>query len=204
MELPKNFVWDYHHHSLDWWQRDCRHQRVSIAPATGPNSPFIQPLNTMLRPITLIAALLLIPMLAFGQNCTSETDEFTGETDISCDNVEVTVNEQPLETIYGAWVMAVQAEGQNAMVLTVRAESWNFIDADQAYAIIDGERYQFRVVNGEREVDDGDVIEQKIIPLGGKDAQAIANAQKFRLKVGQAVFDASPVSSNFEMILNKY
>lgn len=78
---------------------------------TVPNT-----LNTTLtmntaRTTLLIAILLSLPLLALGQECESETDEFTGNKEVSCSNTEVPIEEQPGETIYGAWAMAAKAEG---------------------------------------------------------------------------------------------
>lgn len=155
------------------------------------------------RTTTLIAVLIFLPALAVAQ-CESETDEFTGQVTVACENREVPVESQPGERIYGAYATAAKSEGKYAVLLTTSSDSWNFLSTDKAHALIDGDRFEFRAGAGDREIESGGVVEQKVILLSESEVRTVAEAERFRLKLGQAVFDLSSITDDFATIISRY
>lgn len=143
--------------------------------------------------IFVITLFILATFPSYGQGestpspCTQETDAFTEQTATRCEALSPEIEEQPGETIYRARTVVSQVDGQVFLLLYTVSESWNFLDVDTAYALIDGENYTFRFVDVDREVDSGQVTEQNAMIVDAPVLDALRSASKVRLKVGQAV-----------------
>lgn len=144
-----------------------------------------------------------LPLQGFGQVepappdtsdelCEVETDEFTEKTSVVCPTHEFTVEEQPDETIYYTRARLQRQEGTNYLLIVTGSDSWNFLSAEEAYAIIDGENYQFKFATVDNETNDGgSVTEQNAALIPSKVLSQIKECSEFRMKVGRAVFDLS-------------
>jgi hypothetical protein len=144
-----------------------------------------------MRTITLFVLLFLIPTLVFAQECERETDEFTGNTTIYCLEKDFEIEQQPDETILFRSLAYMCGEKSMIFSLTTRSESWNFLDTDTGYALIDGERVQFEGYKTNPKVDGGEFVEQYNFSIDQNDLRQIAGAKTFRFKFGKAVFNLS-------------
>lgn len=125
--------------------------------------------------------------------CTEKTDEFTQKTTISCPVIEMKVQQQPSEMIYTARAMLQRVvqkkKGQTWLVFHTSSDSWNFLRTKQAYAIIGGENYQFKLFEVDSQTSDyGGVYEERAFRVKDDILKVIADTADFRMKVGRAVF----------------
>lgn len=155
-----------------------------------------------MRTFLLIALSFVVIIPAAGQTCETETDEFTGDTTITCDNEEVTVEDQPGEPISLAAVATIFSEESENTVISVvtRSDSWNFLSIDESHALIDGERYTFKTTRAGGDTQRGSIKEQIVLVITPTEYRAIANASSFRLKAETAVFDLTPAIAQFQRI----
>lgn len=178
---------------VGWWSlyrgESCaRVCRASHSPRTAIHL-------TMSRrvPIFAFTLFILAPSLAQAQDqavsspCARETDEFKEQTTTRCEPLSVEIEDQPGETIYRARLIVSEVDGQPFLVLYTASDSWNFLDVDTAYALIDGENYRFRFLDVDREVDSGEVMEQNAMVVEAPAFEALGSASTIRLKIGQAV-----------------
>lgn len=154
-----------------------------------------------MRSFALTLSVFLLIIVPAHSQCTREVDEFTGNETISCPRAEVPVEEQPRNNLYGAWATVVRSEGKTGIIVSTLSDSWNFLSTGKAHALIDGTRHELALASGERAVESGSVIEQNVIVLPSGKAKAAADASSFRVKIGQAVLDLSPITSDIESIL---
>jgi hypothetical protein len=135
---------------------------------------------------------MCLPAIAFAQTCTTKTDEFTGDTTVICKADDVTIEEHPDEFIDRNNVIYGSADGTLFVAISTLSESWNFLNTEKAYALVDGGRVVFDANRNGGEVrDDGKVFEQMFMVLSRKELQQIARADTVRMKMGQAIFDLS-------------
>jgi len=139
-----------------------------------------------------------------GVLCSSETDEFTGDLEVSCEHFLLTVEEHPRKRLRFARALFFENEGTPGLMIQTESKSWNFLDTKIAYALIDGERLEFSFERAENEVNRGSVTEVNYITLTSKDLRRFAEAETFRMKVGDAVFSfpAQPVNVQASYLLN--
>jgi len=163
----------------------------------------------MYRTIVPLIAGLLFTLPVMGQkleSCKFEKDEFTGKTSVQCPHTQVAVEEQPIEKVYAAYASVAMNEGQYALIVTMRAESWNLLSEDTAYAIIDGKRHEFGAApnrNGNEILLGGKVAEQLLVVIPNTAVEKLASAEEFRVKIGTGVYDFSPVTEDFATIINQ-
>lgn len=151
----------------------------------------------------LFASLLCLPARA--QTCEKETDEFSGHTKVQCDNEAVTVTTQPSNRIDQAFLSAIhsdESQGSLYVLITVVAESWNFLGSDTAYILADDERIETSARRGESSAEQGRVIEQMILVLDRPDMRAVRNASEVRAKISNAVFELSPLPAQVDNVLS--
>jgi hypothetical protein len=78
------------------------------------------------------------------------------------------------------------------LLIATSSDSWNFLSTEKAYAIIDGESYQFKFATVDNETNDaGSVTEQNVAFISSEVLSQIVECSEFRMKVGRAVFDLS-------------
>jgi hypothetical protein len=142
--------------------------------------------------------------MAPAQDCTTESDEFTGTRKVVCESESATVEDQPSEHIYNATVMAAHTEETGyVLILTVVSESWNFLGIESAYGLLDNHRREFTVGHVNSEINGGRAGEQLAFVLGQTDARRIAEAGTFRVKIRGGVFDFGPVTGQMQYLLRK-
>lgn len=119
--------------------------------------------------------------------CVQETDEFKQQTVTRCDPLSVEIEQEPDESLYRTRVLLSEIDGQAFLLVYTVSESWNFLDVDTAYALIDGDSYEFPFADVEREVESGRVTEQNAVMLDDDVLDALASATEVRVKVGSGV-----------------
>lgn len=119
--------------------------------------------------------------------CTRETDEFKQQTVTRCEPLSAEVEEQPAETLYRVRVVLGRLDDAPYLLLSTVSDSWNFLDVETAYALIDDKRHEFRLSRVDQDVDGGQVSEQNAIMLDADALETLAEAREVRMKAGQAV-----------------
>lgn len=147
--------------------------------------------------LTLFLALVGSPALGQAELTQNKTDEFTGNKIVQTAFQSVEVQERGDESLYSQDASVFYNEGTWALVLTTTSDSWALLGEDTAYFLVDGERFERDLVNGEREVQDGgSVYEQNVVLLNEEIRTAIATAEEVRMKTGSYVFDISEAVDN--------
>lgn len=162
--------------------------------------------HSILRVLGLVFVLLtLMVHAAGGQTCDMKTVE--NEAKVLCDAEEVFIRSQPKHNIDRAVVSMGASTEDTAVALIIATESagWNFSSEDTAFALIDGEKFQFDVVDGGGEIDDGAVFEQKYVVISPETSVRVAQADSFQLKIGDAVFEVGDeVRGQMNVLINKF
>lgn len=155
-----------------------------------------------LKTVTLLffAAMLLSAPVQAQTPCQSETDEFTETKTAECPMIQPVVEKQPTERLHKSAIRLARVSTDKAtsailMVIT-RSDSWNFLSENSLYAIIDGERYTWKLRRGATDMDMGSVIEGYHAILTKAELNDISSSNSFRLKLGTAVFDLSDTDIN--------
>jgi hypothetical protein len=124
--------------------------------------------------------------------CDTEKDEFTGKISIDCPVIGMKTEEHVGENLYQSRAILVRNKGVAALHFVFGAESWNFLDARTAYALIDGENQKWNLEQVATETQSGgDVLEDHAVRLNQSQLKALANSKTFRVKIKQSVFDLS-------------
>jgi hypothetical protein len=153
-----------------------------------------------MRHIALTLALLFLTTPSAAQ-CDRETDKFTGESSLTCDGRTADVRKQPIHRLYRARVIAYKTGGEFGFVLSAGADSWNWLRVEEAHALVDSSRHTYPVVADNQEVTSTVVVEQLIFTVSEEQARDVASASSVRIKVGNAVLDITPITDDFETIL---
>jgi hypothetical protein len=158
--------------------------------------------------ITIVTMLFaLTASSAIGQDsCTVNTDEFSGDTEVQCEYVDLTVEEQPGERITTSRAMIVSVNDQTVLMFYSQSDSWNFLNTDKAYGLIDGQRAEWSFERIETQTNDyGSVEELHGVVLSRSHLRKIADSDTFRVKVGSAIYDLSntPIASHAQEVLAK-
>lgn len=159
----------------------------------------MRPTRSKITMITVILTLFLalVGSPAAGQSCDVETDEFSGEKEISCDYVDIAVEDQPAERLTSSRAMFVSIDGETVLIVYSKSDSWNFLDVDSAYALIDNNRAEWSLKRIETQTTDyGSVEELHGMVVTRSELRRIANSQTFRMRVGGAVYDLSDTAVN--------
>jgi hypothetical protein len=149
----------------------------------------------MLRTITAALFALFLTAPASGQDlCEAETDEFTGDTTVQCEYDRLPVEEHPQHYLDWSRVAVLTANDTYILAFGTKSESWNFLNTDTAYALIDGERYEWNLYEIRTEADGPGVREVHGIAINASDLAAVAEASRIRVKFGGAVFNLTPTT----------
>jgi hypothetical protein len=147
--------------------------------------------------LTLFLALAGSPALGQAELTQNKTVEFTGNKIIQTAYQSVEVQERGDESLYRQVVSVFYNEGTWGLLLETTSDSWVLLGEDTAYFLVDGERFERRLVSADREVQDGgSVYERKGVPLNEEIRTAIATAEEVRMKTGSYVFDISEAVDN--------
>jgi len=164
----------------------------------------LKQLNTIIMRRTFTLAFLLLSLLvgtSFAQDPSSfidrnEVDEFTGKQVVSSKTTEVSVVENTGEEVSAAVGFVVYVEGSYALLIDVRSESANFIGEDKAYFVVDGERYEKRLGQGESDMEtEGTTVafyERLVVELDEEFRDVLSDATRARMKAGDTVFNITP------------
>lgn len=155
--------------------------------------------------LTLIL-LFLFPVQA--QECDVEEDEFEGVISIKCDVGEVQVEEQPDDSLSYAGLQIrgfPEREMWMGATLTLRSNTvpLNFNAGKKAFALIDGDRYEFKARRAVGEARGGPGEKIFGITLRPEAVRAIEASEEFRVKLGEAVFNFSSAIDDVEYIVSK-
>lgn len=150
----------------------------------------------------MLSLVPLSPLLAQETpSCKTQTKASTGETTITCDNQPVDVLKQPEQKIFHA-VAALSRTGDdaNALSLVTGSASAHFTKVDTATALIDGTRHKFKAsyTNGEKQA--GVTIEQVVVVVPPEQVDTIREANSFRIRLNEVVFDMSPTIAQLKRI----
>jgi hypothetical protein len=152
--------------------------------------------------LPIFALLILCPFYANGQDCKRETDKFKGIDKITCDNVQITVTEQPGERIArsGLFVAKTSESSAPLAVITTRSDSWNFLDTDTAYILADESRIEVSVKRAGSDAGNGHVVEQQALMFDLQQARQLSQADTVRMKMGSAVFRLDPLPARLSEV----
>ena len=126
--------------------------------------------------------------LAGSEPCTREVDEFTENVKYTCSQIDLEIEEQPGKQIFRASAYLMQLNDNPYLLLYTYSDSWNFLRTEIAYALFDGNRYEFALEEVARNVSSGRVSEQNAIRLTEDNLKTLSETESFRIKVGRAVF----------------
>lgn len=156
--------------------------------------------------LTLLLSLLLAPSLLAQDKsppCEKKEDEFKQQVTITCPDANSEIQQQPQNEFLVSGVGLVQREGQNYLIFTTASDSWNFLDVDTAYMIVNGQNLESELINSENQTQNGSVIEQNVAPLTESELRKIAEAESFRAKIGRAIFKISGHRRHAEYLLSQ-
>jgi len=123
----------------------------------------------------------------------NRVDEFTGDKVVKSQTTEIVVEQNKADEdvrTAGSWVVYVN--GTYGLFLGVVSDNYNYVTVDDAYFVIDGERYKANAETVSRDVDTNGgyrVFEQLVITLDKELRTALETATKSRVKVGQIIYN---------------
>lgn len=145
-----------------------------------------------MRTLTIFLFAVLLAPAASGQDlCESQTDEFTQEKSVKCKYDTVPVEEHPVHRLGWARAMVMAVEDSYILAFGTKSESWNFLDTDEIYALIDGERFEWDLYEIRTETEGRGVREVHGMVLSRDELDDVAEASRIRVKYGGAVLDLS-------------
>jgi hypothetical protein len=155
--------------------------------------------------ILILFAALASPALGQVEMRQNRTDEFTGDKIIQTRFVPIDVQSTGDELLYRHESSLFYNEGKWFLVFSTTSDSWAFLDADTAYFLIDGERFERDLMSTDRNVrDGGSVAEQNAVVLDEEIRSAMAQSESVRMKANQYVFDISAaVDEEIQAIANE-
>ena len=162
----------------------------------------------MIRTFLLSFVLFAFTFNVHAQECSTETDEFTGANTVQCEVKIVEIENEGEETMYRAGASVIKTEGRPFLLVAASSESWNFLGEDKAYTRINGEARSRRMsfVDRDTNTDGGfSVYEVVAVELESEDLETIANSpSEFRIKIGQTVLGLSGagLDSQASFVLN--
>lgn len=139
-----------------------------------------------LIPILLIAFILFIgiTITAYGQiEC--EEDRFKGTTTCQTELAWLTVENSEITR---ANVMAVKGEDQYVIALTFASDSWQFLQSDKIYFLLDDQPKSFKLHRNDTDVQSGTTIEQYAVILSDPQIEDFVNAQSIEFKISNSEF----------------
>jgi len=127
-----------------------------------------------------------------GEPCDTEIDEFTDRVSVECPFEDMRTEEHVGEQLYQRRAVLTRSKGVTALHFLFRSESWNFLDADFAYALIDGNNHKWKLERVASDTEGADsVFEDHAVRLNQSQLKALANSETFRVKIKQSVFNLS-------------
>jgi hypothetical protein len=141
--------------------------------------------------IPFVLALLLSAAPALGQVefVQNKTDEFTGNRIVQTAYEDVTVQQSGDEPLTLSKSSVLYADGEWALSIATRSDSWALLGTDTAYFLADGKRFETKLHRQTGDAEDYGVYEEHFVLLTELMRSVFSQATEVRMKTGKYVFD---------------